>query len=143
MQPLQPYVVWILVAIALVVVELLSGTFYLLVLGFAASGGALLAWLGLPLSAQAGFAVAVAIVGVILVHRYRVRHVPGTTGGNAIDIGQRVTLESWINEAEGIARVSYRGTLWDARVIGERSSGTSYYIRGVDGGTLHIAAAQS
>src|SRR5690348_15508493 len=125
---MQPHVYWILVAIALVVVELLSGTFYLLVLGIAASGGAALAYLGLPLSAQAGFATAVAIVGVILVHRYRVRHVPGAPGGNAIDIGQRVTLESWINEAEGIARVSYRGTLWDARVIGERGAGTVYYI---------------
>jgi membrane protein implicated in regulation of membrane protease activity len=138
---MQPHVFWILVAIALVVVELMSGTFYLLVLGIAASGGAALAYLGLPLEAQAGFATAVAVVGVILVHRYRVRHVPGAPGGNAIDIGQRVTLESWVNETEGIARVSYRGTLWDARVIGERGSGTTYYIRGVDGGTLHIAAA--
>ena len=143
MQPLQPYVYWILVAIALVVIELLSGTFYLLVLGVAASGGAALAYVGLPFSAQAGFAVAVAIVGVIIVHRYRVRHVPGAPGGNAIDIGQRVTLESWVNEAEGLARVNYRGTLWDARVVGERGPGAVYYIRGVDGGTLHIAAAQS
>jgi membrane protein implicated in regulation of membrane protease activity len=35
--------------------------------------------------------------------------------------------------------VRYRGTLWDAKVLGERGSGTSFYIRGVDGSTLQIA----
>jgi membrane protein implicated in regulation of membrane protease activity len=126
-----------------VVVELLTGTFYLLVLAIAAAAGALLAWLGQPLAAQAGFAVAVGVVGVIIVHRYRVRTGVGIPGGNAIDLGQRVTLESWINEAEGIARVSYRGTLWEARVVGPRGDGSVYYIRGTDGSTLSIAAAQS
>ena len=139
----EPYVYWILVAIALVVVELLSGTFYLLVLAIGASAGAVLAYLGLPFAAQAGFATAVAIVGVVVVHRYRVRTVAGATGGNAIDIGQRVTLESWINEADGLARVSYRGALWDARVVGQRADGSIYYISGIDGSTLRIAAAQS
>ena len=140
---MQPYVYWILVAIALVIVELLTGTFYLLVLGIAASAAALLAWLGLPLAVQAGFATAIAVIGVFVVQRLRPRSVAGASQVNAIDVGQRVTLEAWINEAEGLARVSYRGALWDARVVGERADGIVYYIRGIDGGTLHIAAARS
>ena len=140
---MQPHVYWILIAIALVVTELVSGTFYLLVLAIAAAAAAMLAWLGLNLAAQAGFATAVAVVGVVLVHRFRVRSGSTSSGSNAIDIGQRVTLESWVNEAEGLARVTYRGTSWDARVVGARALGTAYYIRGIDGSTLHIAAAET
>jgi membrane protein implicated in regulation of membrane protease activity len=140
-QPLHPYLYWLLAAIVLVIAELLTGTFYLLVLGVAAAAGATLAWFNLGFPAQAAFATAIAVVGVFFAHRYRTRNPRAYAGSNAIDIGQRVILDSWVNEAEGLARVSYRGALWDARVIGERGSGTSYYIRGVDGSTLHIAAA--
>lgn len=140
---MEPYVFWILVAIALVIIELLSGTFYLLVLGVAAAAGGLVAWLGMALAAQAAAATLVGAVGVVLVHRHRAHLGAPVPGGNAIDVGQRVTLESWINEAEGLARVSYRGTLWDARVEGGRAAGSIYYIRGIDGSTLRIGAAQS
>ncbi|HYC49187.1 MAG TPA: NfeD family protein [Burkholderiales bacterium] len=136
---MDPYIIWILTAIALVIVELLTGTFYLLVLGFAAAAGAALAWLDLPLAAQASAAAIVGVLGVALVRRYRVSTGQTATSINAIDVGQRVTVESWVNEAEGLARVHYRGTLWDAKIIGERGAGTTFYIRGVDGSTLHIA----
>ena len=135
---MEPYLVWILTAITLVIVELLTGTFYLLVLGVAATGGAALAYLGMPFWAQTACAVVIAMLGVALVYRYRAR-VKSAGSINAIDVGHRVTLESWVNESEGLARVHYRGTTWDAKVIGGRGSGTSFYIRGVEGSTLHIA----
>ncbi len=137
---MDPHLYWILTAIALVIVELLTGTFYLLMLGMAAAGGAALAYGDFPFGAQAGFATAIAVAGVVFVHHFHARNKKPGDPGNAIDVGQRVTLESWVNESQGIARVHYRGTLWDAKVIGERASGTTYYIRGVDGSTLHIAA---
>ena len=136
---MDSYLYWIVTAIGLVIVELLTGTFYLLVLGVAAAGGAVLAYFGFPFSAQAGFATAISVLGVIFVHHYRVRVEKDTKGINAIDVGQRVTLDSWVNESEGLARVKYRGTLWDAKVIGERRSGSAFYIRSVDGSTLNIA----
>lgn len=135
---MDSYLYWILAAIALVIVELLTGTFFLLVLGVAAAGGAALAYLGMPLGVQAAVATAVAILGVIVVWQYRVK-ASRQAGINAIDVGHRVTLDSWVNEAEGLARVRYRDTLWDAKVVGERGSGTTFYIRGMDGSTLHIA----
>ena len=135
---MDSYLYWILTAIALVIVELLTGTFYLLVLGLAATGGAALAYFGMPLAAQAGVATVVAILGVVLVWQYRVK-ASKDTSINAIDVGHRVTLDSWVNEAEGLARVRYRDTLWDAKVVGERGTGTTFYIRGMDGSTLQIA----
>ena len=137
---MDSYLYWILTAIALVIVELLSGTFYLLVLGIAAGAGAALAYFGFPFGAQAGFATAIAVGGVAFVHHFHARNVKGGGAINAIDVGQRVTLESWVNESQGLARVQYRGALWDAKVIGDRGDGKVFYIRAVDGSTLHIAA---
>jgi len=134
------YLYWVLTAIALVIVELLTGTFYLLVLGVAACGGAVLAYLGFSFGAQAGVATVIGIAGVAFVHRFRVKTGKDGKSINAIDVGQRVTLESWVNESQGLARVHYRGTLWDAKVTGERGFGTTFYIRGMDGSTLHIAS---
>lgn len=137
---MDPYLYWMLTAIALVIVELLSGTFYLLVLAIAAGGAAALAYLGFTFGVQAGFATALAVLGVGFVYRFRARTGKGGRGINAIDVGQRVTLESWIDEPQGLARVHYRGTSWEAKVIGERGADKTFYIRSVDGSTLHIAS---
>jgi hypothetical protein len=45
-------IVWAVIGLVLVIVELLTGTFYLLMLGVAAFGAALAAWLGLEFPAQ-------------------------------------------------------------------------------------------
>ena len=78
---MDPYVWWIITAIALVIVELISGTFYLLVLGVAAGGAAALAWFGMPFWVQAGVATLIAVLGVLLVHHFRAAN-PSTTGAN-------------------------------------------------------------
>ena len=136
---MQPYVYWIVTAIVLVIVELLTGTFYLLVLGVAAAGGAICAYSGLSFWVQVGVSSAIAVIGVVLVNRYRAGE-RAKGPANAIDVGHRVTLDSWVNEAEGLARVRYRGTVWDAKVIGERRAGSGFYIRGTNGSTLQIEA---
>lgn len=94
---------------------------------------------GLALDSYLVWILAAALVvflgGVLVRHcRTRVR-----SRIHAVDVGFRVSLESWVNESEGLARVHYRGVLWDAKVLGEPASGTTFYIRGVDGSTLHVA----
>ena len=56
-------------------------------------------------------------------------------------IGHTVTLDSWVSEADGVAKVRYRNATWDARVTGARTpGGTVFYIVAMDGSTLHIAS---
>jgi membrane protein implicated in regulation of membrane protease activity len=56
-------------------------------------------------------------------------------------LGQSVTLETWISEADGVARVSYRNAQWEARVVGERNPGSKvFYIQSVDGNTLTVSS---
>ena len=59
----------------------------------------------------------------------------------SLDVGHPVTLESWVNRADRLARVKYRDALWDAVVDGEfhGEAGEVFYIRSVRGNTLHVA----
>ena len=67
---MQPILAWLLAGLLLVVVELMTGTFYLLILGIAAGIGSLIAFFGQPFWMQALIAAFAAIIGGVLVHRY-------------------------------------------------------------------------
>ena len=107
-------IAWIAVAAALIVTEMLTGTFYLLVLGLSAAAGGIAAWMGASFSFQIGLAVAVGLTGAVLVwrwHKYDRKHYP--SAGNNLDIGHPVNLEK-INP-NGSWQVIYRGASWQAR----------------------------
>jgi len=138
---MEMYLLWAVTGIMLIIIEMLTSTFYLLVLGIAALVAAAAAWLGYSFWVQAVIIVAVAVAGVILVKRYRSKI--QTPPGQGFDIGQIVMLDSWISEADGLARVNYRNAQWEARVTGERiPDGKVFYIHAVDGNTLHVSAAK-
>src|SRR5436190_6988904 len=113
---MEPDVLWAILGLALVVVELLTGTFYLLVLGIAAFGSALVAWLGHGFRAQVIVAAGVSAAGCYGVHVYRAKNSKGQMA--PIDAGQPASFENWIDPAARLARVSYRGASWDALVAG-------------------------
>jgi len=142
MSGMHDYLLWMLAGGILIFVELVTGTFYLLVLGLAALAGGVAGWLGLPFWAQLLATLLIAVIGVIMIKRRRPSRASAAGGGNAIDIGQLVTLDSWVSEADGIARVHYRGALWDAQVVGERAAGSTYFIRSVEGSTLRVGASR-
>jgi membrane protein implicated in regulation of membrane protease activity len=132
---------WALAGLILVIIELMTGTFYLIVIGVGAFAGALIAYFGFPVGTQAAGATMIAFIGVAFAHTLRAR--PGRQASPSIDAGQTVILESWIDRKAGLARVRYRDTLWDARVEGESGDSSLYYIRGTDGSTLLIAPTRS
>ncbi|WP_374317296.1 NfeD family protein [Aquabacterium sp.] len=130
---------WWILAGCLVGLELLSGTFYLLMLALGAGAGALLAHAGFPLTAQI---VAAAVVGGGAVTswylRMRGRGTTATTASanpDALDIGQTVHVSHW--SAERTAHVRYRGTEWQARFQGDgHPESGSYRIAAVDANQL-------
>jgi len=135
------YLLWAVAGIVLIIIEMLTGTFYLLVLGIAALAAAAAAYLGLSFWVQAVTVAAVSVIGVILIKRFR-----GTdqaVADQGLDIGQAVTLEAWISETDGLARVKYRNAQWEAQVSGDRMPGGKvFYIHAVDGNTLRVSAAK-
>src|SRR6185295_2446058 len=104
---MDPALIWAIVGLALVIVELLTGTFYLLMLGVAAFGAAGAAWLGYDFSVQVIVAAVVAAVGCYAVHVYREKN--KTEQMRPIDAGMPASFENWIDPAERLARVRYRG----------------------------------
>jgi membrane protein implicated in regulation of membrane protease activity len=142
---MELWLIWVIAGFVLVISELVTGTFYLLVVAVGAFVGAMVAWLGGNELAQAALGSVVAIGGVIGVHHWHERNRGGRPGeGNFLDRGQAVVLEGWANETARIARVKYRGASWDARLAhpDERPSpGTTLYIEGQEGSLLVVASA--
>lgn len=138
---MEMYLWWAVTGIVLIIVEMLTSTFYLLVLGVAALAAAAAAYLGQSFWVQAVVSAAVAVAGVILLKRFRGAAQPASN--QALDIGQTVMLDAWISEADGLARVQYRNAQWEARVTGERMPGGKvFYIHAVDGNTLNVSAVK-
>src|SRR5436190_23911248 len=131
---------WAILGLVLVIIELLSGTFYLLMLGIAASGAALAAWLGQPFGVQAIVAAVVSAAGCYGVHVYRAKNAKGQMA--PIDAGQPASFENWVDQGAGRARVRYRGASWDARVEDalDAAPGSQLYVVRADGNTLTVTA---
>jgi len=137
---MDTYLQWTILGFALVIAELLTGTFYLLMLGVAAFGGGAAAWLGHPFPLQATVAGIIAALGCYGVHVYRARNAARQMP--SIDAGQPAHFESWIDQPSGLAQVRYRGASWDARVEGAEAlePGALLYVLTADGNTLKVTA---
>jgi|KBSMisStaDraftv2_1062788.scaffolds.fasta_scaffold17068_3 membrane protein implicated in regulation of membrane protease activity len=133
---------WAVVGLVLVITELLTGTFYLLMLGVAGFGAAIAAWLGVAFGAQALVFVAIAGIGCYGVHVYRAKN--RAQQMPSIDAGQPASFEAWVDQASGLARVRYRGASWEARLEGQPAlqSGAVVYVLAAEGNTLRVSATR-
>jgi membrane protein implicated in regulation of membrane protease activity len=130
---------WLVAGIVLIVAELVTGTFYLFVLGVAALLTAAVAYAGGGFLIQVIVAGLIAIAGVFWIRGRKTAM--ATPAMLSLDVGQPVTLDSWINRDDRLARVKYRDALWDAIVEGEfrGETGEVFYVQAVAGNTLHVA----
>ena len=140
---MDPALLWAVIGLVLVIVELLTGTFYLLMLGVAAFGAAASAGLGQPFAVQAIVACVVAAAGCYGVHVYRVKN--HAQQMPPIDAGMPANFESWVDAGARLARVRYRGASWDARVEGAEAlePGATVYVLATEGNTLKVAKYRS
>lgn len=94
--------------------ELLTGTFYLLMLGLGLSAAALAAHAGLGLVAQIWVAALVgggAVVGWYFVKKRNPSNA-NYNAANNLDVGETVMVERW--QPDGTTRIKYRGADWTA-----------------------------
>jgi membrane protein implicated in regulation of membrane protease activity len=141
---MQGYVLWLIAGLVLVTVEMATGTFYLLVLGVAAFAGSAAAYGGMSLLAQVLVASVIAVIGVVAVNRWRELQAKNTKPESTLDIGQPVQFEAWINEPARLVRVKYRGSSWDAHLIGDAGAQASdiLYICGAQGSQLQVSRSK-
>jgi membrane protein implicated in regulation of membrane protease activity len=107
---------WWLLAGGAVAVELVTGTFYLLMLAIGLAAGALAAHAGASMVVQ--LLAAAMVGGSAVVAWYFVRkRKPGDPSARAdrsvnMDVGETVHIDHWA--ADGTATVRYRGAAWTA-----------------------------
>jgi len=135
---------WLMAAGATVIMELFSGTFYLLMIALGLVSGALAAVLGFGMAMQTVLAALVGMLATVLlrVSRYTPEQLAGVAGRDPnqhLDIGQSVQVSEW---QDGMARVMYRGALWDVELeAGTVPAAGWYTIREVRGSRLIVGAA--
>jgi membrane protein implicated in regulation of membrane protease activity len=136
---MDPALAWAIVGLVLVITELVTGTFYLLMLALAAFGAAAAAYFGQAFPVQSVVAAVVAAAGCYGVHLYHAKS--SKEKMPSIDTGMPASFESWIDATARLARVRYRGASWDARVEdGEAlEPGALLYVVSTDGNTLKVA----
>lgn len=108
--------IWWLAAGAVVVAELLTGTFYLLMVAAGLVAAALAAHAGIALPLQIVVAAAVG-GGAVVGWHYAKRRRPGDPSARAdrsvnLDVGENVLIDSW--NPDGTTLVKYRGATWTA-----------------------------
>jgi membrane protein implicated in regulation of membrane protease activity len=137
----SPFNLWLAASGVLVVAELLTGTFYLLMLALGAAAGALATTFGLGFNGQ--LLVAALVGGGLAAAWYqrRKRAQPDTRlDTNSLDVGERVTVTAW--QPDGSAQVAYRGSWWPARYAGEGAPAAGpHRIQSLEGSCLLLVRA--
>jgi membrane protein implicated in regulation of membrane protease activity len=132
---------WVAAGVA-VAAELATGTFYLLMIALGLAAAAVAAHLGLGSSSQIVTGALVAGVATALWHLRRMRHpqsAPAAENRDVnLDIGERVQVDAW--NADGTARVQYRGSVWTARLQpGAAAAAGAHRVAAVEGNWLVLA----
>lgn len=133
--------IWWVVAGAVIAVELVTGTFYLLMLSVGLVAAAIAAYLGATLTLQWAVAAAVGGGAVVAWRGYK-KSQPAEAPANAnrnvnLDVGETVHVAVW--SADGTSTVKYRGAQWDVALMsGEIAAAGNYTIVEVVGSRFMV-----
>lgn len=133
---------WALASLA-VVAELLTGTFYLLMLALGMAGGAVAAHLGLSGAMQFVCASVLGAGAVAVLQKLRPRPhrkvAPHADADVNMDVGQSVQVHAWTGRT---AQTHYRGAAWSVELIDNMNATAAqpgrFRIREVVGNVLRV-----
>lgn len=138
---MDTFIGWFVVAFGLLVAELLTGTFYLLVISIALAAAGLAALAGAPFALQLVVAAAIGIGGSIWLRSTRFGkrlHERGDDRVQNMDIGQSLRVDNWTPART--ARANYRGAVWDVELApGEQPASGEFVIREINANRLIVA----
>jgi len=103
---------WWLVTGVLVAAELMTGTFYLLMLAIGAVAAAGAAHLGASLTTQLATAALIGGLAAVLWRQRSLHRTQQEPTELHLDIGETVQVDAW--DAQGTAQVKHRGAQWTA-----------------------------
>lgn len=143
------WMIWLSLAGAVTILELFSGTFYLLMMAIGLGTGALAAYFGALLEVQFIIAATTGIVAMTILRRSRIGQsvkVDARRDANInLDIGQAIEIQAWhplsVTAGRPTARVMYRGAQWDVELVhGGQALPGRYVIREIEGSKLIVSS---
>lgn len=142
---MNAWMMWLAAAGVMVILEMFTGTFYLLMIGIGLVAGGIAAFAGADTEVQ--FLVA-AVLGIAATYALRRRRPGKPSRADARrdpnvnpDIGQSLRIDAWQDEG-GVhhARASYRGASWDVELQhGAEARAGWFVIREVRGSCLIVS----
>ncbi|MFA7623640.1 MAG: NfeD family protein [Pusillimonas sp.] len=136
---------WFIFALAALIGEVLSGTFYLLLIAVGLVAGGLAAFSGASFTLQLLAVAVVTGLGLLVLRKTHVlkkREINARRNRDVnLDIGQVVTVASW---GQGnTTKVRHRGALWSARLAqGQPAGAGPHCIIEIEGSVLVLAPEQ-
>jgi membrane protein implicated in regulation of membrane protease activity len=147
---MSDWIIWMALAGSMLVLEMFTGTFYLLMIGIGLTAGGLAALSGMGVPIQFLLASLVGVVTTYMLRRSRhgrSSHIAATRDPNVnLDIGQVLLVDKWNSAESGVhtARAMYRGAMWDIELQeGSVAQSGMFVIREIKGSRLIVANARS
>ena len=140
---MSSWIWWMVLAFGLLILELVTGTFYLLVIAVALAAAGLADLAGATLTLQLVVAAVIGFTGALWLRRSQFGRLK--TEGDSLqnlDVGQVVRVDSWT--PANTARAHYRGAEWDVLLApGESAAPGEFVIKAVQGSRLVVAARRA
>jgi membrane protein implicated in regulation of membrane protease activity len=122
--------IWFGLAALALIGEVMTGTFYLLLVALGLAAGGVAAWLSTTIHIQLLICGGVALAGLMVLRATGVlkkdRIDSHRNADVNLDIGQTVQVASW--SKTGTAQVWYRGTYWQAELASEQLPQPGSYV---------------
>jgi len=134
------WVWWFVLAFVLLVAELLTGTFYLLMIALALAGAGLASLAGASLTVQLLVAAVLGFSGALLLRRLRFGKLQNDQAEplQNMDVGQSLKVDGW--SGTRTARANYRGAQWDIELApGEEPQPGEFVIQSIHANRLVVA----
>jgi membrane protein implicated in regulation of membrane protease activity len=128
------WMTWLVIAGVMIVLELFTGTFYLLMIALGLVAGTLAALMGWTIEFQVISAAIVGAVATIALRRSRLgstTKVEATRDPNVnLDIGLPIQVDEWHAHSTGVhtARAMHRGALWSVEYAGKDKPESGTYV---------------
>lgn len=138
---------WFVLAGVLVILEIFTGTFYLLMVGLALAAAGFAALTGAEPAMQYLIAALVGVSTTYALRRSKLGRrskVDATRDpGVNLDIGEKIMVKAWKSEEGGVhaARTMYRGAMWDVELTpGETAVPGLFTIAAIRGSRLIVTS---
>lgn len=144
---MNAWMIWLMLAGIIVILELFTGTFYLLMIAIGLTAGAVVAAAGVPMEMQLIIAAIVGSITTLILHKSRYgwnKNQDSARDPNVnMDIGMHLQVSEWQDQGNGVyfARSMYRGAMWDVELRHAAAYDGTFVIEEIRGSRLIVRPA--